>query len=214
VTEPLARHTPRRSRMSAAERRASIIAAATTVFTQVGYQHGKMSEVARLVGVSEPVIFQNFGSKAAVFAAVIEAATARTTVAIQERAATTGSVGAWLTEFLAPGHPGHAHARNAHHVLFADAMSHTTEPLAKDAIRRGHRTVARTLADLLARGQAEGSIRPDLDPQTGAWWLLSLLASRGFRAATMPNRTQLEAQLGALTLQALTTAPADRSQVE
>jgi AcrR family transcriptional regulator len=206
VTEPAANvDHPRRSRLSAVERRASIIAAATRVFAEVGYQRGTMSEVARRVGVSEPVIFQNFGSKAAVFAAVIEEATARMTVAMRERAAANASIGAWLTEFLAPDHLSQAHARGTHHVLFADAMSHITEPKVADAVRRAHRTVARALADLLARGRDEGSVRRDLDPQTGAWWLLSLLVSQDFRAATMPDRARLEAQLAAMTLRALTT---------
>jgi len=210
VTEHPAPDAPRRSRVPAAERRASILAAATRVFAEAGYQRTTMAQVARLVGVSEPVVFQNFGSKAAVFAAVIEEATAGMTAAVQERAAGT-SVRAWLTELLTLGHGGHAHTAGTHHVLFADAMSHSTEPLVRDAIRRAHRAVARVLADLLARGQAEGSVRPDVDPRAGAWSLLSLLASRGFRAATMPHRAHLEAQVGALMLRALLTRPEDVS---
>jgi AcrR family transcriptional regulator len=201
VTKP----PTRRTRLRAEERRASIVAAATEVFAEVGYQRGTMAEVARRVGVSEPVVFQNFGSKAAVFASVLEEATRRMTASIQEHAAATGSVGAWLAEFLAPDHLGRAHARDPHHVLFADAMAHTAESEMTDAIRRAHRTVAATLTDLLARGQAEGSVRPDLDAETGAWWLLSLRASHDFRAAAMPDSDRLEAQMGAMTLELLTT---------
>jgi AcrR family transcriptional regulator len=193
----------RRKRLSAEQRRASIVAAATDVFSEVGYRRGTMAEVARRVGVSEPVIFQNFGSKAAVFAAVLERATGRMSAAVQDRVAANGSVGAWLAELLAPGHLGRAHARDAHAVLFADAMSVTTEPEVREAIRQAHRKLARTIADLLARGQAEGSVRPNLDPQAAAWWLLSLLASQGFRSATMPDRRRLEAELGAITLRTL-----------
>ena len=195
----------RRRRLSAEERRASIVAAATEVFSEAGYDRGTMSEVARRIGVSEPVIFQNFGSKAAVLVAVLEAATGRMTAAIQERAAANGSVGAWLAELLTPEHLSRAHARDTHAVLFADAMSVTTEPKVRAAIRRAHRALARTVADLLERGQAEGSVRRDLDPEAAAWWLLSLLASQGFRSAAMPNRAPTEAKLGAMTLQTLTT---------
>lgn len=198
----------RRRRLSAEERRASIVAAATDVFSEAGYERGTMSEVARRIGVSEPVVFQNFGSKAAVFVAVLEQATARMTAAIQERAAANGSVGAWLTELLSPEHLTRAHSRDTHAVLFAEAMSVASEPQVTQAIRRAHRTLARTIADLLARGQAEGSVRRELDPEAAAWWLLSLLASQGFRSATMPNRARNEAQLGALTLEMLT---ADRT---
>jgi AcrR family transcriptional regulator len=212
VTRPVARvEGPRRSRLSATERRASIVAAATQVFSETGYQRGTMSEVARRVGVSEPVIFQNFGSKAAVFAAVLDQAAEQVSAAMRERAAANRSVGAWLAELLAPEHLHRLHAPGTHGVLFADTMAHTTQPQVKEAIRRAHRTVARTLADLLARGQADGSVRPDLDPRTAAWWLLSFLASQGFRSAAMPDRSRLEAQLGTMTLQALTTGQHPRA---
>jgi AcrR family transcriptional regulator len=180
------------------------------VFSRVGYQRATMSEVARRVGVSEPVIFQNFGSKAAVFAAVLEEATRRVSAGIQERAAANDSVGAWLTEFLRPEHRSRGQAEVAHHMLFADAMSVTSEPSVTSAIRRAHRSVAGTLAELLARGQAEGSLRRGFDPQAGAWWLLSFMASRGFRAAAMPDRRRLEAELGEMTLEALTSERALR----
>jgi AcrR family transcriptional regulator len=208
VAKPPVSVDARRTRLTAEERRASIVAAATEVFADVGYRRGTMSEVARRVGVSEPVIFQNFGSKATVFVAVLEEATERITAAIQERAAANRSVGAWLTEFLAPQHLSRAHSRHAHAVLFADAMSVTSEPRVREAIRRTHRALARAIGDLLERGQAEGSVRRELDPQAAAWWLLSLLASQGFRSATMPDRRRLEAQLAAMTLQTLTTDPA------
>jgi AcrR family transcriptional regulator len=181
---------------------ASIVDAATEVFAEVGYRRGTMSEVARRVGVTEPVVFQNFGSKAAVFVAVLEQATARTSAAIEERATANGSVGAWLTEFLGPRHLS-AHAGDTHAVLFADAMSVASEREVTQAIRRTHRALARTIADLLARGQDEGSVRRDLDPQAAAWWLLSLLASQGFRAATMPARRRLETELAEMTLRTL-----------
>ena len=46
------------------------------MFAQTGYRAAKVSDVAARIGVSEPVIFQNFGSKAALFAAVVERAAA------------------------------------------------------------------------------------------------------------------------------------------
>ena len=55
----------RRTRMTAEQRRTSILDAATEVFAAAGYRAGKVSDVAARVGVTEPVIFQNFGSKAA-----------------------------------------------------------------------------------------------------------------------------------------------------
>src|SRR5438132_6130799 len=66
--------TQRKSRMSAQQRRESILTAATEVFAETGYQRGKTSAVAARLGVTEPVIFQNFGTKAALFAEVVRRA--------------------------------------------------------------------------------------------------------------------------------------------
>lgn len=72
MTEPRSRP---RTRLPAAERRASILAAATEVFSETGYQRGKVSDIAKRVGVTEPVVFQNFGSKSALYRATLDHAT-------------------------------------------------------------------------------------------------------------------------------------------
>src|SRR5215472_10533010 len=96
----------RRTRLPAAERRA-----ATEVFAQSGYRAGKVSEVAARVGVTEPVVFQNFGSKAALFAAVLERAAENVRTSLDDLPADPGSASALLAHVLDPAarsHPGHA----------------------------------------------------------------------------------------------------------
>ncbi|MFF7791895.1 TetR family transcriptional regulator [Streptomyces sp. NPDC007991] len=59
-------------RMSAEERRESVIRAATTEFARGGY-HGTSTEaIARRVGVSQPYLFRLFPGKKAIFLAVAE----------------------------------------------------------------------------------------------------------------------------------------------
>ncbi|MCU7820593.1 TetR/AcrR family transcriptional regulator [Kitasatospora sp. DSM 101779] len=193
----------RRPRLSAEDRRASILDAATEVFSELGYQRGKMSEVARRVGVSEPVVFQNFGSKSAVFAAVLDHAAALMSDGLRSWAGRCPTVGAWLAELLAPEHLAHVHARGTVGVLFEDAMTLTSEPEVLEAARRGNRALARTLTDLLEQGRADGSLRPDVDPAAGAWWLISLLSSQHFRQTVAPDPADTEAALVALTLRLL-----------
>ncbi|GAB3959801.1 hypothetical protein GCM10029978_007600 [Actinoallomurus acanthiterrae] len=193
-----------RTRLSPQERRESILAAAIEVFAQNGYRAGKVSQVAERVGVSEPVIFQNFGSKAALFAAVLERATVLIEAEFAGLADRLGSVADLLAELLAPGHLELLHAPGSLGVLFADAAALTDEPGVADAARRAVQTAAGLLAELLRRGQADGDIRLDLDPEIGAWWVLSMMAARPFRAAVVPDRRDLEAGLAGLTIQALT----------
>lgn len=112
---------PRRRRLPAAERRETILRAASAVFAESGYRAAKVSEVAARVGVTEPVIFQNFGSKAALFAAVIERAAAEVRAALDALPATgdpvTGdpATGDPVTGLLAHVLAGGTHGPAAHH---------------------------------------------------------------------------------------------------
>jgi AcrR family transcriptional regulator len=174
--------------------------AALEVFTAAGYRAGKVSDVAARVGVSEPVIFQNFGSKAALFAAVLDRLAADARAELRTLAGHFGSVPDLLAHVLSPSH---ARVRGSHGVLFADAATLAAEPDLTEPARRAVRTVADHLADLLRRGQADGDIRADLDPQAAAWLLLAVLSARPFHAAAAPDRDRLESRVGALALRAL-----------
>ncbi len=192
----------RRTRLNAAQRRESILAAAVEVFSAAGYRAAKMSDVAALVGVSEPVIFQNFGSKAALFAAVIDrvAAGVRTELERLPGPAAGLLAHAFDASHLhrhTPGVPGSsgshapgAHGPGAHGVLFSDAFALIAEPELTEAARRAARTIADHLADLIRRGQAEGDIHAGLDPEAAAWMLLSLLSTRAFRVAVAPDHVE------------------------
>jgi AcrR family transcriptional regulator len=215
----------RRTRMTAAQRRETILRAATEVFAEAGYRAAKVSDVAERVGVTEPVIFQNFGSKGALFAAVIERAAHDIRESLREVAAGSGSAAALLAHVLAgsahgpagmadgrsagraPGQPALAprHAPQpgaAYGVLFADAAALASDPALSEPGHAAIRAVAGHLADLVRRAQAEGSVRAGADPEAAAWLLLSVLSARRLRGAAMPD--SLEPAVTALALGALT----------
>ena len=210
-----------RTRLPAAERRETILRAAAEVFAQAGYRAGKVSDVAARVGVTEPVIFQNFGSKAALFAAVLERAAAEVLASLDDLAADFGSASGLLAHVLSPSAhgqagrattgPGARHADADHGaaygVLFADAAALATGPDLAGPARDAFRAVAAHLADLIRRAQGEGSGRPDANPDAAAWLLLSVLSARPLRAAAMP--ADLEPAVTALALRTLAPPPAD-----
>jgi len=197
---------PRRRRLPAAERRETILRVAAEVFAQAGYRAAKVSEVADRVGVTEPVIFQNFGSKAALFAAVVERAAAEVQASLDDLAEGFGSGAGLLAHVLTgtpPGarHAGSEHAAAGYGVLFADAATLAAEPELTGPARDAIRAVAAHLGGLIQRAQADGGIRPDADPSAAAWLLLSVLSARRLRAAAMP--AGLEPAVTALALDAL-----------
>src|SRR5579863_170128 len=96
---------PPRKRLPAAARRETILAAAAEVFAAAGYHAAKIADVAARVGVTEPVIFQNFGSKAALFAAVIERAAAEVRASLSDLAASPGAACGLLAHVLTASAP-------------------------------------------------------------------------------------------------------------
>lgn len=62
----------RRKRLRPADRRAVILAAAAEVFASAGYDRASMRTVAASAGITTPVLYDHFGSKAELFAALVE----------------------------------------------------------------------------------------------------------------------------------------------
>ncbi|MBY8338978.1 TetR/AcrR family transcriptional regulator [Streptomyces spinosirectus] len=192
-----------RTRLPAAERRASILAAATEVFSETGYQRGKVSDIAKKVGVTEPVVFQNFGSKSALYRAALDHVTDGVSELLNQAADAGRPVPEVLAAFLDPAHMDRFHQPGSHGFLFADATALAHDPQLGEALREIHRHFADTLAQLIRRGQSAGDVRDDVDPLTAAWWLVSLLAGRSFRAAVVPERDAVEAELTTMALRSL-----------
>jgi AcrR family transcriptional regulator len=206
MTQPSPLPGARRSRLAAADRRASIVAVAGELFAELGYQRCRVSDVAARLGITEPVVFQNFGSKAGLYAAVLTDAADALVADLQALADDrSASVIALLADILAPGHIARMHAQGLPGALFADAVALTTEPSVEEAARRGIRNVADALADLVRHGQAQGEISPDVDPPAVAWAMLSLIASHRFRNVAMLDRqrNRLETEFTTLFLDAL-----------
>lgn len=58
--------------MSSEERRASIVEAACNLFADKGFRGTTTRELAAAVGVTEPVLYEHFGTKRDLYAAIIE----------------------------------------------------------------------------------------------------------------------------------------------
>jgi AcrR family transcriptional regulator len=59
-------------RLSAEERRASILAAAGTLFGDHGYEATRLDDIALATGVSKPILYRHFDGKRALYLALLE----------------------------------------------------------------------------------------------------------------------------------------------
>lgn len=190
-----------RRRLTGAARRELILEAATSAFATGGYDGTRVSRIAEMVGVTEPVIFQNFGTKADLFAAVLE----RTATVDAGHLAPDGGedVLQLLGRMLSPEVHDRIHSSGGLGVLYADADARS-EPAIREAYRRALDRIVAGLAAILRQGQADGTIRDDVEPSTLAWLVLSLVRAREFRRVhTTEPSPRLEERLLAAVLDTL-----------
>lgn len=86
ATNHRARHARRSPRLSADERRDVIVAAALGEFAARGLDGASTDAIARAAGVSQPYVFQLFGTKRDLFLAVVRHAFERTRIAFEDAA--------------------------------------------------------------------------------------------------------------------------------
>jgi AcrR family transcriptional regulator len=200
---PTAAGEGRRKRLDAAARRQTIIVAAIPEFATAGYDQTRVADIAARVGVTEPVVFQNFGTKAGLFEAVLDHVAdevARYLAVLGEQASDVVDL---LSILLESDLHDRLHRAGGIGMLFAEAAGSTDNAIRRAGMRANER-VTRALADVLRRGQDDGSVRADVDTPALAWLVLSQVHARQFRRAhaggTSPalEQAMLDALLAAL----------------
>jgi AcrR family transcriptional regulator len=98
--------------MPRAEREAQMLAVAEQVFSSRGIQAATMDEIAELVGVTKPLIYDYFGSKEGLLAATIERARGQLLTAL---------IDSWVAQ---PGAPARDRVRGVVHAFFSFIDDH------------------------------------------------------------------------------------------
>jgi AcrR family transcriptional regulator len=183
--------TKHRKRLGAAARRETILAAAIPEFAASGYDRTRIWDIAVKLGVTEPVVFQNFGSKSGLFVAVLERMSDEVVRYLAMLGEHSSDVAELLTTLLAHEHQDKMHGPGAFGSVFAEAAN-SSEPSIRKAGRRAHTRTVQAVVELLRRGQHEGSIRDDVEATTLGWLLLSQIHARQFRRAHSETSPTME----------------------
>ena len=158
-------------RMRKADRKRQLLEHAKELFVTLGFQNTTTQKIAEAAGVSEPVLYQHFASKKALFLEVLAEIRAATINRWNEETAD-------LTDPLAKLH------------AIADMYLDTTRAQARE-FRIMHRTLVECadeevaallrgfyleseelLTAVIRQGQQAGVFRRSLDPRIGAWELI------------------------------------------
>jgi AcrR family transcriptional regulator len=161
------------TRMAASGRRAHLLETAARVFTEGSYRGTTTAEIARAAGISEPIIYRHFASKRDLYIATIEHVwdIARTG---WQQAVEAAPDACDAVEAIQKGHVSGKSAKLQLAELWVQGLSEAAEdPELKKHLRRHMREVHDFLADLIRRGQEQGTISADRDANAEAWIMLS-----------------------------------------
>lgn len=161
------------------DRQARIFDAAMSLFEAQGYEAVSVEAICAASGVARATFFRLFGGKAG----LIEEANRRTALRVRQRIAAEGARGpaalrlmgetigaAWL-EAGAP-----VYQMFEAFVASAPAFAGVVQPEI-DAAYQGSRALARLAIDYVIQGQADGALRPELDPEAMGLGYMSLLVT-------------------------------------
>jgi AcrR family transcriptional regulator len=160
---------PLKVRLPAAERRQAIVDAALRVFAEGSYSGATTADIARAVGVSEPIIYRHFASKRELYLACLdwawqsfrEALDAKIEKLGDEHAVT--AVGQAAREF-------HASGGIKPVTLWIQALTEAGEDEEiRSFLRRQLREVHDYIAAAVRRAQAAGGVPQDRDAEAEAW---------------------------------------------
>ena len=161
------------TRLPAAERRLALIETAIRVFSDGSYRGTTTAEIARAAGVSEPILYRHFASKRDLYLAALDLVWGKARAAWEEALDSADDVrGAF--ESMSRGHVTVRDCKFQMAELWVQALCEANEdPELRRQLRRHMRTVHDFVAEVIARGQAEGALNPSRNARAEAWTFLA-----------------------------------------
>jgi AcrR family transcriptional regulator len=170
-----------RQRLTFDARRQSILDAARAVFARHGFHGAGTSEIARRAGCSEPMLYKHFVSKQALFAAVLDDATAQLKQRIHPMFEECDNELVGLAAIV---------GRLAHDPLMIEvsrlrmlAITLTDDPEIRSALERSVSEMRKRVVAAVASMQQRGLARADVDADQVGWLWLGFVLVGGFRLA-------------------------------
>jgi len=161
------------TRMPAAERRGVIVEAAIRAFTTGSYRGTTTAEIARAAGVSEPILYRHFASKRELYLAALDHVWSQAKAKWEEAIADSPDIGSAMVA-MTQGHVSVHECKFQLAELWVQALSEAAEDSELRKHLRSHmREVHDFTADVIRRGQAEGTLNADRDADAEAWTFLA-----------------------------------------
>lgn len=174
--------TEKRQRLSAEQRRESILACAKEVFAQHSYREASTSLLASASGVTEPMLYKHFGSKRGLFLAVLEHYSdqfihqwqQRIEQHAQESLQTALAEAALDYQAIVKADP------DVLKVIFQGSAAAADDPAFAEATGRYIMAVYQTFRSLMAWAQEASLIAADVNLDVASWGYMSMAFAAQF----------------------------------
>lgn len=191
----------KRTQQEAAQTRQAVLDAALSIFSRQSYAAARLEDIAAEAGVTRGAIYHHFGSKASLFHALVEEASASGGAVVQAAIAAGGSFTA-ITRRVLERSMALLEENNRFREVMALSLfqSGGSPELESFARQRAEQAVAQVeqLADFFEAGISQGALRADLDAHAAARAFLAY--QNGLALLWLSNREafSIKAQAGVL----------------
>jgi AcrR family transcriptional regulator len=163
------------TRLPAAERRAAVVETACRIFAKGSYRGSTTAQIARELGVTEPVLYRHFASKRELYLACLDEVWEQVRELWEKALAREPEPSNWLKAIGKAYLEARAAARIVLVDLWIQALTEAADdPEIRRALRDQVREVHEFVADVIRRGQEVGGILPERNAAAEAWIFVSL----------------------------------------
>jgi len=163
-----------KSRLSAEERKTTVLECACQIFAKGSYHGATTAEIARTAGVTEPILYRHFSSKRDLYLACLTEAWNECRAMWEAAVAAEPDPGLWLTA-MGNSYFAAKDKRGNIALLWVQALTEANDdPEIRRFIRRHIREVHEFVADVVRRAQEEGGVLADRDPEAEAWIYIAI----------------------------------------
>jgi TetR/AcrR family acrAB operon transcriptional repressor len=158
----------RRTKEEAAKTRQDLLDAALSVFSQKGYEATRLEDVAQVADVTRGAIYHHFGSKADLFMALIEDASAQGGAVVQGAIAAGGTFDEITRRVLVRTMSLLEGNRRFREIMALSLFKAGGSPELETLTRQRHDQAieqVKQLAGFFQVGIGQGALRSDLDPE-------------------------------------------------
>ncbi len=163
------------TRLPAAERRAAVVETACRIFAKGSYRGCTTAQIARELGVTEPVLYRHFASKRELYLACLDEVWMRVRELWEKALAREPDPSNWVKAIGKAYLEARAAARIVLVDLWIQALTEAADdPEIRRALRQQVREVHEFVAEVIRRSQEQGGILPERDADAEAWIFISL----------------------------------------